>query len=116
MSNNVWRNLTFPLALCLATPYSLRMIKSFTDKGLQLFWDTGSVRKLAVQNPKRIKLILDMLDAATKPSDMDVQGLRFHNLTPRWPSRYTVVASGNYRVTFAFEKGHAVDVDLEDYH
>jgi proteic killer suppression protein len=97
-------------------PYSYPMIKSFTDKGLQLFWETGSTRKLAVQNPKRIKLILDMLHAAEKPSDMDVPGLRWHNLAPSQPSRYTVMASGNYRVTFAFEKGHAVDVDLEDYH
>ncbi|MES2034900.1 MAG: type II toxin-antitoxin system RelE/ParE family toxin [Pseudomonadota bacterium] len=92
------------------------MIKSFTDKGLQLFWETGSTRRLAVQNPKRIKMILDALNAAGKPSDMDLPGLMFHNLAPSQPNRYTTRASGNYRITFAFEKGDAVDVDLEDYH
>lgn len=92
------------------------MIKSFTDKGLQLFWEKGSTRRLAVQNPKRIKMILDALDAATQPRDMDLPGLMLHNLAPSQPSRYTVRVSGNYRITFAFEKGEPVDVDLEDYH
>lgn len=30
--------------------------------------------------------------------------------------RYAVTVSGNWRVTFAFRGGEAVDVDYEDYH
>ena len=30
--------------------------------------------------------------------------------------RYAVSVSGNWRVTFRFEGGHAVDVDYVDYH
>jgi len=29
---------------------------------------------------------------------------------------YAVSVSGNWRVTFRFEGGHAVDVDYVDYH
>ena len=30
--------------------------------------------------------------------------------------RYAVDASGNWRITFGWDGGHAIDVDLEDYH
>jgi proteic killer suppression protein len=30
--------------------------------------------------------------------------------------RYAVSASGNWRVTFGWIEGDAIDVDLEDYH
>lgn len=95
--------------------YTYLMIKSFKDKGLRRFWEEGSTRGLSVQNPKRIRYILEMLDAATLPADMNLPGLRWHPLGKMAPGRYAVEASGNYRVTFAWDGG-AVDVDLEDYH
>jgi hypothetical protein len=30
--------------------------------------------------------------------------------------RYAVNASGNWRITFGWKDGDAIDVDLEDYH
>ena len=92
------------------------MIKSFKNKGLRLFWETGSARRLAVPNTDRVRLILVALNAATVPGDMNVPGWRFHPLGKMAPGRYAVEASANYRVTFAFEATNAVDVDLEDYH
>lgn len=101
---------------CPATLYILGMIKSFTNKGLQLFWETGNARKLAVQNPARVQRILLALDAASRPADMNIPGLRWHPLGKMAPGRYAVEASGNYRITFAWSGADAVDVDLEDYH
>lgn len=92
------------------------MIKSFTHKGLRQFFQTGAARRLPVPNAARVRLILDALDAATKPADMNLPGWRWHNLAPKAPSRYSVWVSGNYRVTFAFEGADVVDVDIEDYH
>lgn len=92
------------------------MIKSFKNKGLELFATKGNARKLSVQNPKRIARILAHLEASTKPSDMDLPGLRWHPLGEMAPGRYAVEASGNYRVTFAWDGEDAIDVDLEDYH
>lgn len=38
----------------------------------------------------------------------------------RWSAaigrRYAVSASGNWRITFGWTEGDALDVDLEDYH
>ena len=92
------------------------MIRSFRNKGLALFAETGNAKKLAVPNAKRVRLQLDMLERATQPSDMNVPGWRWHPLGKMAPGRYAVEASGNYRITFAWDGEDAVDVDLEDYH
>jgi proteic killer suppression protein len=92
------------------------MIKSFQDKALRRFFETGNSKGLSVQNPARLRRILGALNEAKRPSDMNLPGWRFHSLAPGQPGRYAVDASGNWRITFAFEGGHAVDVDLEDYH
>lgn len=49
-------------------------------------------------------------------SRMDLPGFRFHGLKGKDRGRYAVDASGNWRVTFGWLDGDAVDVDLEDYH
>jgi proteic killer suppression protein len=71
---------------------------------------------LSVQKPDRIGDILGALNVATAPNQMNLPGLRFHELTPRRPGVYSVTVSGNWRITFRFEGADAVDVDLEDYH
>jgi proteic killer suppression protein len=43
-------------------------------------------------------------------------GLRFHGLKGENKGRYSVWASGNWRITFGWDEHDAVDVDLEDYH
>lgn len=91
-------------------------IQSFRNAGLQLFWETGNTRRLANQQAARIRRMLQALDAATAPRDMDLPGYMFHGLGLMGPGRYSVRVTGNWRLTFAFDDGHAVSVDLEDYH
>ncbi|MEX2318865.1 MAG: type II toxin-antitoxin system RelE/ParE family toxin [Bauldia sp.] len=64
----------------------------------------------------RIRRILLALDAARRPEAMNQPGLRFHPLRGRDEGRYAVDASGNWRITFAWDGAYAVDIDLEDYH
>lgn len=92
------------------------MIKTFRSKALRSFAEKGDASKLSVQNADRVRRILIALDAAAKPEQMDIPGLRFHSLKGRDKGRFSVWASGNYRVTFAFDGEDAIDVDLEDYH
>jgi len=47
---------------------------------------------------------------------MDLPGFRLHPLKGALRGQYAVSVSGNWRVTFRFEDGHAVDVDYVDYH
>ena len=47
---------------------------------------------------------------------MNLPGFRFHALVGRDKGRYAVNASENWRITFGWTKGDAIDVDLVDYH
>ena len=92
------------------------MIRSFRSKALRRFARTGDGSKLSVQNEERLQLILNALDAAASPEQMDIPGLRFHALRGQLKGRYAVWASGNWRITFGWAGEDAIDVDLEDYH
>jgi proteic killer suppression protein len=92
------------------------MIRSFKSKGLERFALEGDASKLSVQNPVRLRRILLALDAATRPEQLIIPGFRFHALKGADKGRYAVDASGNWRVTFAWDGDDAVDVNLEDYH
>jgi addiction module HigA family antidote len=46
---------------------------------------------------------------------MDLPGFRLHPLKGALQGHFAVSVSGNWRVTFRFEEGDAVDVDYVDY-
>jgi len=56
------------------------------------------------------------LNAATNPKDMDLPGLKLHELSGRRRGVWSVWVCGNWRVTFRFEGMDAEAVDYEDYH
>ena len=101
---------------CKVLTYIAGVIRSFRDKALERFFATGDGRRLSVQNTRRIANILRALDDASRPEDMNLPGFRFHALVGRDKGRYAVNASGNWRITFGWTEGDAIDVDLEDYH
>lgn len=86
------------------------------QQGASLFAETGDARKLSVENEARVRRILAQIAAATRPDDLNLPGYRFHELKGDRAGTYAVRATGNYRVTFAWDGRDAVDVDLEDYH
>jgi toxin HigB-1 len=92
------------------------VIRSFRNRGLRTFFETGNPRRLGVQNVERMRRILLALNAASRPEDMNLPGFRFHALKGRQAGRYAVDASGNWRVTFGWDGHDVIDVDLEDYH
>ena len=65
---------------------------------------------------KRLLHILGFLDCSSGPEDMRLPGFDLHKLQGKPKGHHAVSVSGNWRVTFQFEGGHAVDVDYEDYH
>jgi toxin HigB-1 len=92
------------------------MIKSFRHRGLQALYDGKTARRVAPQHAGKLRDILAVLDRSRTPRDMDLPGFRLHPLTGNRHGHYAVSVSGNWRVTFRFENGHAVDVNYEDYH
>jgi proteic killer suppression protein len=92
------------------------MIKSFKHKGLKKFWEKNDVRGVSPQWLKRVTYILDLLEAAGSPSDMDLPGLRFHQRKGNQSHRYSVDLTGGWRITFGWSKKDAVDVDMVEDH
>ena len=71
---------------------------------------------MAPEHIPKLRRILAALDRSRAPRDMDLPGFRLHSLRGELSGSYAVRVSGNWRVTFRFEDGHAVDVDYIDYH
>jgi len=92
------------------------MIRSFKHKGLARFFKAGSTAGIQAAHAKRLRLILGRLHAATSPKDMDLPGLRLHELTGNRSGTWSVSVSGNWRVTFVFVAEDAEGVNYEDYH
>jgi proteic killer suppression protein len=92
------------------------MIISFIHKGLERFYKTGRSSGIQAKHTKRLRLILTNLDQAESPQDMDLPGLRLHELKGRRKKIWSVSVSGNWRVTFRFIGRDAEIVNYEDYH
>jgi toxin HigB-1 len=92
------------------------VITSFRHKGLQRFFVNSDQAGIPASHRRRIERMLDLLDACRKPDDVAVIGYKFHELRGARKGTYSVAVSGNLRITFEFESGHATNVNLEDYH
>jgi toxin HigB-1 len=94
------------------------MIRTFRHKALAELWSgKGSpARGIDPRMQGRIVRLLDRLEQAVRPQDMDFAGTRFHALKGYKPTRYTVHVNGPWCLTFEFEDGDAYGVDFEQYH
>lgn len=92
------------------------MIRSFRHRGLKALYDGRTAARVAPGHVDKLRDILGVLDRSRTAQDMDLPGLRLHALKGALKGHYAVSVSGNWRVTFRFEEGHAVDVDYSDYH
>jgi len=92
------------------------VIKSFRHRGLKALYEGGLPGKVAPNHIAKLDRILTMLDRSSGPEGMNLPGLRLHPLKGVLKGYYAVSVSGNWRVTFRFMDGHAMDVDYLDYH
>ncbi len=92
------------------------MIRSFRHKGLEKYFLKGTKSGIQAKHAPRLRLILGRLNAATDPKDMDLPGLKLHELRGRKKGVWSVWVSGNWRITFRFNGKDAELVDYEDYH
>ena len=92
------------------------MISSFRHRGLKALYEGRHSAKVAASHIVRLARILTTLDRSSGPEGMDLPGFQLHMLKGNLRGHYAVSVSGNWRVTFRFEDGHAVDVDYLDYH
>ena len=92
------------------------MIKNFGHKGLEKFFITGSTKGIQAKHKNKLRLQLAMLEVSIQAQDMDKPGWHLHKLSGDKSNIWSVKVSGNWRMTFGFEEGHAYIVNYEDYH
>jgi proteic killer suppression protein len=91
------------------------MIKSFKHKGLAELFEHGHSRKVRYELQPRVLRRLAALDQAELLVDLNVPGFNFHGLQGM-PKRYSIHINGPWCITFEWEEGEALRVDLEQYH
>jgi proteic killer suppression protein len=91
------------------------VVGGFRHKGLEEIYLTGKTRRIGSDHVRKCVRILQLLEAAGQPEDMNIAGFRFHGLRGN-PQRWSVRVAGNYRITFGWSGENALDVDFEDYH
>lgn len=92
------------------------MIKSFRHKGLKKLFGNGNTSVVNTQHTDRLRKVLALLETSETMDDMDLPGLNLHPLKGKRKGTFSVMVTGNGRVTFRAENGDIFDVDYEDYH
>jgi toxin HigB-1 len=85
------------------------MIKSFKSRALRDYWLRGIAKGIKPEWRDRIHDLLSVLDAADVPEDTALPTFGFHPLKGDRKGN-------NWRITFQWKDGHAVKVNMEDYH
>jgi proteic killer suppression protein len=91
------------------------VIGGFRHKGLKELYLSGETRRIGASEIRKCARILQLLEVAAKPEDLNIAGFRFHRLRSNG-ERWTVRVTGNYRITFGWPGESAMDIDYEDYH
>lgn len=92
------------------------MIKSFKSRTLKRFWAKGDEAGVPAEWRKKVRVLLDTLDQASKPEDMALTGAGFHALSGDRAGGFALTVSRNWRLTFRWDGIDATDINLEDYH
>lgn len=92
------------------------MIVSFAHKGLEAFFLTGSTKGIQAKHAGKLELMLDLLNQAERPEQMNFAGSGLHPLKGDLQGHWSVKISGNWRLTFRFVDGDAHIVNYQDYH
>ena len=101
---------------CIDTRHTPLMIKSFRHKGLERFFLHGDKRGIQARHAGKLSRQLAVLNRATCPGDVNLPGWHLHPLKGDLAGHWATHVSGNWRQTFAFERGDVVLLDNHEYH
>lgn len=93
------------------------MIESFASDETQALFSTGKSRRLPPDILRRALMRLGQLDAATVVDDLRLPpSNRLEALSGDRVGQWSIRINDRWRVCFRFERGHAQDVEIVDYH
>lgn len=90
------------------------MIKNFKNKLLESLLN-GDMQPTTKEH-KKVQIRLEHIDSASKIENLKLPGYDLHKLKGNKKGVWSIKTTGNWRITFRFEDGHAYDVNHEDYH
>lgn len=91
------------------------MVKSFRHRGLSRLFIKNDASKIRPDLVARCRRRLSVLHAAEKLEELHFPGFDFHGLQGK-PKRYSIHVNGPWCITFEWNDGEALRVDLEQYH
>ena len=94
------------------------MIKSFKHKGLEKFYETGSIKGVQSIHQRKLSHILNALDNAYRIEDLNLPGFKLHQLKGDLNNQWSITVQANWRITFEFDKkiSDVYIIDYQDYH
>jgi proteic killer suppression protein len=95
----------------------LKTIQSFADKDTEdFFFVRRRIRKWE-KIVKKVSLVLTILNSVTALNELKISfGARLHKLHGDREGQWSVSINKQYRVCFYWEKKHAYEVEITDYH
>jgi proteic killer suppression protein len=78
-------------------------------KGLEDFFYDGTLKGIQAKHASKLEAILDRLDSANEIKDMNYPGSGLHLLLPKTKGLWAVKVSTNWRLTFEFQDGDALN-------
>ncbi len=90
--------------------------KRIKSKKLQRLAKTGDDSKIRAEWRRKVRRILAALDIMVSPDELNLPGMKWHKLTGNREGTYSVLVSGNWRITYRWDHQGSYDVMLEDYH
>ncbi len=92
-------------------------IRKFRHKGLQSLYEDDKTRGLPSQAIAKLKRILAALEFADDISQIAAMpGWRLHPLKGERKGEYSIMVTGNWRLTFRLDGNAITNIDFEDYH
>lgn len=97
------------------SPYTGAVIRKFRHRGLEQFYN-GNPGRISPELRAKVERVLDVLNVAEGPRQVDLPGYRLHALKGDLCGLWSITISGNWRIIFRFVDSDVSDIDLVDYH
>ena len=91
------------------------VIVSFRGKALRDFFQGNDPSGIIPDLVERVRGRLQALHRAKTLDDLRLPGWRLHALHSK-PRRHAIAVNGPWRITFEWDNGDALRVELEQYH
>lgn len=92
------------------------IVNRIKSKALKRYAESGDASGIKPEWLPRVRRIMNALDVAVSPDELDTPGWHWHELKGDRKGAYSVRVSGNWRITYRWDDEGPIDVTLEDYH